>query len=209
MRNRQVGLCKTPGRMTGAATGNQGGPRVSLPSSCLCASMQRKEVGRGLCDAKVKTDAFTEHTLRHYLYTIAARDYCSSCRSNFGGAQSSCGGLSFEVDTHTGRMASTRRLSFITLPVRNPLSVDEAMPYVLRPLPVPVETVLELRALRTLLDLVTAAGTAGTGRASRADSGLAEPYSGGRIWGAPAVSGCEVGTLGGWLVLRASLICTS
>lgn len=102
-----------------------------------------------------------------------------------------------------------RRLSFIALPVRNPLSVDEAMPYVLRPLPVPVETVLELRALRTLLALVTAAGTAGTGRAKRADSGLAEPYSGGRIWDALAVSGCEVGTLGSWLVLRASLICTS
>lgn len=51
----------------------------------------------------------------------------------------------------------------------------------LRPLPAPVDTVLELRALRTLFAFVTAAGTAGTGRARRAEDGL-EGYSGGRVW---------------------------
>lgn len=45
-----------------------------------------------------------------------------------------------------------------------------------------METVLELRALRTLLALVTAAGSGGTGRARRADDGLDEPKPGGRIW---------------------------
>lgn len=62
----------------------------------------------------------------HHMYNVSISSYSSSCKSSLGGDQSSCGGLSFE--THTGRIDSTRRRSFEALPVRNPLSVDEAMP---------------------------------------------------------------------------------
>jgi hypothetical protein len=57
---------------------------------------------------------------------VSNKSYSSSCKSNLGGDQSSCGGLSFE--TQTGRIDSTRRRSFEAPPVRKPLSVDEAMP---------------------------------------------------------------------------------
>lgn len=62
----------------------------------------------------------------HHMYNVSISSYSSSCKSSLGGDQSSCGGLSFE--THTGRIDSTRRRSFEALPVRKPLSVDEAMP---------------------------------------------------------------------------------
>lgn len=128
----------------------------------------------------------------HHMYNASNKGYSSSCKSSLGGDQSSCGGLSFE--THTGRIDSTRRRSFEALPVRKPLSVDDAMPYVLRALPALVETVLQLRALRTLLALLIAVGMAGTGKARREDEGLEEPYSGGKIW-ARAVWGRRSGSL--------------
>jgi hypothetical protein len=65
---------------------------------------------------------------------------------------------------------------------------------VLRALPALVETVLELRALRTLLALLIAVGMAGTGKARREDEGLEVPYSGGKIW-ARAVWGRRSGSL--------------
>jgi hypothetical protein len=59
-----------------------------------------------------------------------------------------------------------------SLEERKFLSVEEAVPYALLalpPVPVLVETVLELRALRTLLDLLIADGKTGTGSPERAE----------------------------------------
>lgn len=62
---------------------------------------------------------------------------------------------------------------FRSLDERKPLSVEDADPYALfalAPVPVLVETVLEVRVLRILLDLLTTDGSIGTGRAERADT---------------------------------------
>jgi hypothetical protein len=59
-----------------------------------------------------------------------------------------------------------------SLEERKPLSVEEAVPYALlalTPVPVLVETVLELRALRTLLDLLIADGRTGIGSPERVE----------------------------------------
>lgn len=51
----------------------------------------------------------------------------------------------------------------------------------LRALPVFVDTVLELRALRTLFAFVRVGGRAGTGVAMRAEEGPLRPYSDGMV----------------------------
>lgn len=103
-------------------------------------------------------------------------------RSRGGGAHSSLGGRSVETHTAPDLIFSSFLRSFEALPLRKPRSVDEAVPYVLRALArVLVETVLELRALRTLLDLLTVDGIGGTGTARREDEVLEPAYSGGRM----------------------------
>lgn len=100
-----------------------------------------------------------------------------------GGDQFSCGGRSFETHTAPDLIFSILRRSLAAPPLRKPRRVDDAAPYVLRELaavPVLVDTVLELRALRTLLVLLTAEGIAGTGAGNRDDGAPDEAYSEGR-----------------------------
>lgn len=92
-----------------------------------------------------------------------------------GGDHFSVGGLSRETQTAAGFIFSARLRSFEAPPLRNPLSVEDVVPYELRALaavPALVETVLELRALRTLLDLLRTDGIEGTGTASHDEGPL-------------------------------------
>lgn len=65
---------------------------------------------------------------RRYLVDGCKEGYWSPPKSSFGGAQSSWGGLSLLTHTGEGRTASARRRSFNAVPLRKPLSVDEATP---------------------------------------------------------------------------------
>lgn len=76
--------------------------------------------------------------------------YRNSPKSSFGGAQSNCGGFSFDTHTDPGPILSILRRFLDAWPLRKPRSVDGAAPYELRPLPsVPVleDKKLELRVL--------------------------------------------------------------